>query len=70
MVGTVVQSGETFGLVRTVDGLVHRVLPGNFIGQNDGRIVAISASEISVTELVPDGIGGFFQRQAAIGLSD
>ena len=70
MVGTVVQEGRTYGLVRTSDGLVHRVVPGNYVGQNDGQIVTISDSEISVTELVPDGIGGFFQRQGAIGLSD
>jgi type IV pilus assembly protein PilP len=70
MVGTVEQNSQTFGLVRTVDGLVHRVLPGNYLGQNDGRIVSISPSEIAVAELVPDGIGGFFQRQAAIGLTD
>ena len=70
MVGSVDQAGKTYGLVRTQDGLVHRVMAGNYVGQNDGRIIAISDSEVSIEELVPDGIGGFFKRSAAIGLSD
>ena len=68
MVGTLEREGRTFGLVQTQDGLVHRVLPGNFVGQNDGRVVSITEAGIEVEELVPDGIGGFFKRSAAIGL--
>jgi len=68
MVGTLEREGKTFGLLQTKDGLVHRVLPGNYIGQNEGRIVAVRDSEIEVEELVPNGIGSFFKRSAAIGL--
>jgi type IV pilus assembly protein PilP len=68
MVGTLTQNGATYGLVQSQDGLVHRVLPGNYIGQNDGRVVAITQAEIAVEELVPDGIGGFYRRPASIGL--
>ncbi len=68
MVGTLEREGRTYGLVQTQDGLVHRVLPGNYIGQNDGRVVGVSTAGIEVEELVPDGIGGFFKRSAAIGL--
>lgn len=68
MVGTLERESRTFGLVQTQDGLVHRVLPGQYVGQNDGRVVAITDSEIRVEELVPDGMGGFFSRSAAIGL--
>ena len=59
-----------YGLVQTQDGLVHRVLPGNHLGQNDGRVLSVSASEIALEELVPDGIGGFYKRPAAIGLGE
>lgn len=68
MVGTLAREGRTYGLLQTQDGLVHRVLPGNYVGQNDGRIVAVNEAEIEVEELVPDGIGGFFKRSAAVGL--
>ena len=70
MVGTL-HIGETmFGLVQTSDGLIHRVVPGNYIGQNDGRITEISDSEITLVEIISDGIGGYIERDAAVGLSD
>ena len=70
MVGTL-NLGETdYGLVQTSDGLVHRVVPGNYMGQNDGRIVDISESKISLVEIISDGIGGYIERDAAIGLSE
>ena len=70
MVGTL-QLGETqFGLVQTSDGLIHRVVPGNYMGQNDGRIVVVSESEIELVEIISDGIGGYLEREAAVGLAD
>lgn len=70
MVGTLDREGDLYGLVQTQDGMVHRVLAGNYVGQNDGRIVAINDAEIRLEELVPDGIGGFYKRSAEIGLND
>jgi type IV pilus assembly protein PilP len=70
MVGTLRLEGRNFGLVQTKDGLVHRVLPGQYMGQNDGKIVTISDSRISLIEIVPDGMGGYMERPAAIGLTD
>jgi type IV pilus assembly protein PilP len=70
MVGTL-ELGEThFGLVQTSDGLIHRVVPGNYMGQNDGRIVAVNDSEIELVEIISDGIGGYLERDAAVGLAD
>jgi len=70
MVGTLDRSGQTFGLVKTKDGMVHRVTSGNYVGQNDGRIVDVDDAGIRLEELVPDGIGGFYKRSAEIGLDD
>ena len=70
MVGTLDLGGTTFGLVQDADGLIHRVVPGNYLGQNDGRIVSISASAIELVEIISDGIGGYVERDAAISLSD
>ncbi len=70
MVGTM-ELGEThFGLVQTSDGLIHRVVPGNYMGQNDGRIVTVNESEIELVEIISDGIGGYLEREAAVGLAD
>jgi len=70
MVGTLRLQNRTYGLVQTKDGLVHRVLPGNHLGQNDGRITAIEEGKISLIEIVSDGMGGFVERPAALALSD
>ena len=70
MVGTLRQGGRVFGLVQTKDGLVHRVSVGNYLGQADGRILAITEAKISLVEIVPDGLGGFIERPAALGLAD
>jgi type IV pilus assembly protein PilP len=70
MVGTLSDRRASFGLVQTSDGLVHRVSVGNHMGQNYGRIVSISDSQIQLVEIIPDGLGGFLERPAAIALAD
>ena len=70
MVGTLYIGETMYGLVQTADGLIHRVVPGNYLGQNDGRISNISESEIELVEIISDGIGGYIERDAAISLSD
>lgn len=70
MVGTLALNGRNYGLVQGKDGLVHRVLPGNYMGQNDGRVVSITGTRISVIEIVPDGVGGYIERPAALALTE
>jgi type IV pilus assembly protein PilP len=70
MVGTLDFAEDTYALVQTSDGLIHRVLPGNYMGQNDGKVVEISESEINLVEIISDGIGGYVERDAAVSLSD
>ena len=70
MVGTMQLGEVNFGLVQTSDGLIHRVIAGNYMGQNDGRIIAIRDSEIELTEIISDGIGGYLEREAAVALAD
>jgi type IV pilus assembly protein PilP len=70
LVGTLTFEGDYYGLVQTTDSLVHRVRVGNYVGQNDGRIVAIDDAEIRVVEIIPDGIGGYMERSATIGLGE
>jgi len=70
MVGTLRLGGGNYGLVQTRDGLIHRVLPGNHLGQNDGRVMTVSDSRITVIEIIPDGLGGYLERPAALALAD
>ena len=68
MVGTLQLGNTNYGLVQTSDGLIHRVLPGNYVGQNDGRIVTVRDSEIKLVEIIANGIGGYMEREAALSL--
>lgn len=70
MVGTMALGETNYGLIQTSDGLIHRVVTGNYMGQNDGQIVKVDESEIQLIEIISDGIGGYVKREAAVGLSD
>jgi type IV pilus assembly protein PilP len=70
MVGTLELGGVNYGLVQTPAGIIERVVPGNYIGQNDGRIVSVTESEIELVEIISDGIGGYLEREAAVVLTN
>jgi len=70
MSGTMGLAKSIEGLVRDPDGVVHRVHVGNYLGQNYGRITGINEDHIDLVELVPNGSGGWMERQATIALGD
>lgn len=70
MVGTLGAGKDMVALVVDPENVVHRVTVGNYLGQNEGRVTAISETEIQLTELVPDGAGGWLERQATIALDE
>jgi type IV pilus assembly protein PilP len=70
MQGTIRSGQTTYALVKAPDGVLHRVRVGNHLGQNYGRITAISESEVQLSEIVPDGFGGWTQRPATLALTE
>jgi type IV pilus assembly protein PilP len=70
MVGTFKVGSSFYGLVQSKDGLVHKVQPGNYLGQNDGKVTEITGGKISLVEIVPDGLGGYIERPASLALTD
>lgn len=70
MVGTVKNSKETWSLVRAPDGIIYRVRPNNYMGQNFGKIVRISDESIDLVETIEDGQGGWLERPASLVLSE
>lgn len=68
--GTVDKDGTKWGLIFAPDNTIHRVLEGNYLGQNHGRIISLSDGEIELTEIVPDGLGNYIERTAALALID
>ncbi len=70
MVGTFKVGSNFYGLVQSKDGLVHKVQPGNYLGQNDGKVTDITGSKISLVEIIPDGLGGYVERPATLALTN
>jgi type IV pilus assembly protein PilP len=70
MVGTIGTGGAVEGLVKDPDGVIHRVHPKNYLGQNYGKISGIAEDKIELVELVPNGVGGWIERQATVALAD
>lgn len=70
MVGILEQQNQLWGLVKDPQNIVHRVRVGDHAGQNDGEIIAISEEKIDIVEVVPDGMGGYVERNASLGVGD
>jgi len=69
MVGTLGLGGkDTTGLIKDPDGVIHRLRPNNYMGQNYGRVTAVFEDRIELVELVPNGVGGWIERPASIAL--
>ena len=68
MVGTLQQKGQVFALVRAPDKGLYRVSSGNYLGQNFGRIVGITETDIKLKEIVQDGTGDWSERVSTLQL--
>ncbi|HED36298.1 MAG TPA: hypothetical protein ENJ08_19045 [Gammaproteobacteria bacterium] len=68
MVGILVQNKTTWGLVKDPNNVVHTVRSGEHAGQNDGEIIAITEKQIDIIETIPDGIGGYIEREASLAI--
>ncbi len=69
MVGSVNKQGRPFALLR-VDNLLYQVKTGDYLGQNYGRIMRISETEISLREIVQDAAGEWIERPATLQLQE
>jgi type IV pilus assembly protein PilP len=69
MVGSLIKEGQPVALLR-VDNLLYQVKPGNYLGQNYGKIVKVSETEITLREIVQDAAGEWTERQATLQLQE
>ena len=69
MVGSVVRAGRPYALLR-VDNLLYQVKPGDYIGQNYGKITKISETDVSIREIVQDAAGEWVERTSALQLQE
>jgi type IV pilus assembly protein PilP len=69
MVGSVVRGGRPYALLR-VDNLLYQVKPGDYIGQNYGKITKISENDVALREIVQDAAGEWIERTSALQLQE
>lgn len=67
MVGSVNKQGAPFALLR-VEGLLYQVKVGDYMGQNYGRILRISESDLVLREVVQDAAGEWIERNSTLQL--
>jgi type IV pilus assembly protein PilP len=67
MVGTMLPKGVPVALVR-VDKLLYQVKVGNYLGQNYGKVVKLTETELVLREIVQDAAGEWIERQASLQL--
>lgn len=70
MVGSLEQMGDIWAIIQANDGTIHRVKPGNYAGQNHGKVINITESKVDLIEIAPDGLGGWVEREASLALSE
>lgn len=66
MVGTLARSAHVWALIQAPDQTISRVAVGNYLGENYGRVTEIGAAGVKLTEVIPNGTGGWMERPAAI----
>ncbi|MBV0934325.1 pilus assembly protein PilP [Marinobacterium weihaiense] len=70
MVGIITQPGDTtlWALIKDPNNEVHRVMAGNFLGNDYGEIVEISERGLELVEIISNGRGGWMTRPRTLTL--
>jgi len=70
MVGTIGAKGSVEALIKDPQGVIHQVHVGDYMGQSYGHVLHVTPSEVDLVELVPNGSGGWMERDASVALGD
>lgn len=68
MVAMMTLEERTWAAVVAPDGTVHRLQIGNYLGRNHGQVLRITETSIEMTEIVPDGKGGWQERDNVLAM--
>lgn len=69
MVGFMQKQGKPTALV-AVDGHLYQVTPGNYVGQNLGKVVSITEAKMELKEVVQDATGDWMERSTQVYLQE
>ncbi|MEO8296661.1 MAG: pilus assembly protein PilP [Burkholderiales bacterium] len=69
MVGSVSRGGHSYALMKA-ENLLYQVRAGEYIGQNYGRVLKITETELTLREIVQDAIGEWVERTSTLQLQE
>jgi type IV pilus assembly protein PilP len=69
MVGSMERQGERVALVK-VDNLLYQVRVGQHLGQNFGKVVRITETEVQLREIVQDAAGDWVEQSTSLQLQE
>ncbi len=69
MVGYLTQKEVPVALV-TTNGLLYQVKVGNYMGQNYGRILAITDTSMTLREIVQDAAGEWIEKETTLQIQE
>ncbi|MBL0422331.1 pilus assembly protein PilP [Ramlibacter sp. AW1] len=69
MVGSLHKQGKPVALIK-VNDLLYQVRPGQYLGQNYGRVMKVDESEVVLREIVQDPSGDWVERSATLQLQE
>ncbi len=70
LVGLIKFDKKLYAMVKAPDAVIHRVTIGDHLGQNYGRIDKVTESEVTLSEIIADGFGGFIERPATLAAAE
>lgn len=69
MVGSLTRQNRRFALLH-VDNLLYQVKEGDYLGQNFGRIIKVTETDITLREVVQDAAGEWIERTSTLQLQE
>lgn len=69
LVGSLIKEGQPVALIR-VDTLLYQIKLGNHLGQNYGKVIRITETEVTLREIVQDAVGEWIERVATLELQE
>lgn len=69
MVGSMAKEGIRHAILK-VDNLLYYVKTGDYLGQNFGKILKVSETEVTLREIVQDPSGEWVERTSTLTLQE
>ena len=69
-VGTLQQGKIIQALIRAPDNNLYRIKVGNYMGQNFGKVLAVTDTEVKLKEIIEDSGGDWVERDTSLPLQE